>query len=41
MSQVPLIVRTRIEKIEVAEEDSLDSEYKGLVDVTYWLEQDD
>jgi hypothetical protein len=41
MSQLPLIVRTRIDKVEVAEEDALESEYKGLVDVSYWLEQED
>lgn len=41
MSVNPLTVRIRIEEIHVSDEDEIDDERKGYVDVRYWLESGD
>jgi hypothetical protein len=41
MSENPLTVRTRIERIHVSDEDEIDDGSKGFVDVRYWLERGD
>lgn len=41
MSENPLTVRTRIERIHVSDEDEIDDGSKGFVDVRYWLDSGD